>query len=142
MNIKEMWDLIKTYKKAFMICILVLIVVIPVCIYLLLWAPIPTNNSDDNGWLSFWGSFLGGMFGEAGTLIAVIITTTQARRHQVENLNESIKIQKENLKQIKIKNLDMKIYDLREKLKLILEFGEMARKEFVFNDMDFDVKKE
>lgn len=55
-----------------------------------------TSKASNEGWISFWGSYLGGLFGGAGTLIAVIVTTQQARDHQKENLKETRLIQQEN----------------------------------------------
>ncbi len=52
----------------------------------------------------FFGSYLGGIFGGIGTLVAVVITTRQARKHQEENLRETRRIQDENNQYIHTKD--------------------------------------
>lgn len=47
-------------------------------------------------WLSFYGSYLGGILGGTATLMAVVITTNQTRIIQEENKKETRKIQEEN----------------------------------------------
>lgn len=51
-----------------------------------------------DSWLSFYGSYLGGILGGAATLAAVIRTTNQAKLMQEENKKETRKIQDENKK--------------------------------------------
>lgn len=141
MNVEEIWKSVKTHKKVFIIGILVLVLIIPCLIYLLLWMPIPTNNSDDNGWLSFWGSFLGGMFGGVGTLIAVYITVQQTRKIESENrnqiyisnINEEIKDYSTMLAAIKKNSTELQKYALeREDIVIVIsklmEFLELRDK--------------
>ncbi|HBF2562757.1 hypothetical protein [Clostridioides difficile] len=52
------------------------------------------NTSSE--WLSFYGSYLGGILGGIATLMAVVITTNQTRIIQEENKKETRKIQEEN----------------------------------------------
>lgn len=129
---------------------LLVIIVIPA---LLNWIPIESewhSRASNEGWISFWGSYLGGVFGGAGTLIAVLITTRQAkkyqeenlketRRIQEENLKESRRIQEENLKQLKIKNANEKINDLRSKLTLITRSKDIISKNNLFYRQDIDI---
>ncbi|HBF0594026.1 TPA: hypothetical protein KNN84_001984 [Clostridioides difficile] len=64
------------------------------------------NTSSE--WLSFYGSYLGGILGGIATLMAVVITTNQTRIIQEENKEETREIQKEN------KNIQNKLIELNE----------------------------
>lgn len=87
--------IIEAYYKKNRIKIIILILVV-----IVIAAPFILNCFSATitweAWVSFLGSYLGGVFGGAGTLIAVIITTRQAKKHQEENLIETRKIQAEN----------------------------------------------
>lgn len=91
-------------------CLIILIVIPLIIAYLIINNNIVSQASND-GWASFWGSYLGGFFGGIGTLVAVIVTTKQARKHQIENMNETKEMQKQSQHQIKINNLNEKIHD-------------------------------
>ncbi|HBF0730817.1 TPA: hypothetical protein KNO10_004033 [Clostridioides difficile] len=55
--------------------------------------------NESNGWLGFWGSYLGGILGGLATLMAVVITTNQTRIIQEENKLETREIQAESKKE-------------------------------------------
>ncbi|HBG3258415.1 TPA: hypothetical protein KP562_002621 [Clostridioides difficile] len=57
--------------------------------------------NESNGWLGFWGSYLGGILGGLATLVAVVITTNQTRKIQEDNTIETRKIQKDNIERMK-----------------------------------------
>ncbi|MCI2341777.1 hypothetical protein MO286_20270, partial [Clostridioides difficile] len=56
------------------IAILIICIGLPSLINMVLYWDIKTHNSTDGEWLSFWGSFLGGIFGGLATLGAILIT--------------------------------------------------------------------
>lgn len=83
------------------------------------------NHSD---WASFYGGLIGGIIGAIGTIIAMLITTIQAKNQQKENLNLTRSIQEDNRQltikmyetnksDIQIRNLNEVSKDLREKLR-------------------------
>lgn len=75
----------------FIVIILILIICIgvPLLINHMLYWDIRTHNSTDGEWLSFWGSFLGGIFGGLATLGAILISREMAKKDN-EELKNSI----------------------------------------------------
>lgn len=76
------------------IFLIMLVVVVP--IYAKSIINIIFHGDKLDSWLSFYGSYLGGILGGAATLAAVIRTTNQAKLMQEENKKETRKIQEEN----------------------------------------------
>lgn len=76
----------KRYKNKIIIAIL--IVLILVAPFIIQYGVINNNfisKATNDGWALFWGSYLGGLFGGIGTLIALYITVKQTREIQDEN---------------------------------------------------------
>lgn len=108
-----------------------LIVLSAIIMQLIVNSDIESGASND-GWISFYGGVIGGVLGGIGTIIAVLITTIQAKNHQKDNSIITKRIQEDNINetrkvleitrtQLKISNLNEKIKDLREKLKIVEE---------------------
>lgn len=76
------------------IAILIICIGLPLLINRMLYWDIRTHNSTDGEWLSFWGSFLGGIFGGLATLGAILITREMAKKDN-EELKESISRERE-----------------------------------------------
>ncbi|CZR96772.1 MULTISPECIES: hypothetical protein [Clostridioides] len=76
------------------IAILIICIGLPLLINRVLYWDIRTHNSTDGEWLSFWGSFLGGIFGGLATLGAILITREMAKKDN-EELKESISRERE-----------------------------------------------
>ncbi|AXU28705.1 TPA: hypothetical protein P1J70_001761 [Clostridioides difficile] len=76
------------------IAILIICIGLPSLINRVLYWDIKTHNSTDGEWLSFWGSFLGGIFGGLATLGAILITREMAKKDN-EELKESISMERE-----------------------------------------------
>ncbi|MCX0377035.1 hypothetical protein [Clostridium perfringens] len=102
-NKKGKWlvDFYQNHKIIFnVICILLIIVVLGIVVPFVInitaiGSDFPSKAGND-GWISFWGSYIGGIFGGAGTLIALYISSNQAREHQRESMQLTRKIQEEN----------------------------------------------
>lgn len=60
------------------------------------------SKASNDGWASFFGSYLGGVIGGIGTLIAMLVTTRETRRIQEENKE----MQNEN-KELQVKNTEL-----------------------------------
>lgn len=73
------------------IAVLVICIVLPSLINRMLYWDIKTNNSTDGEWLSFWGSFLGGIFGGLATLGGILITREMAKKDNEELKNSILK---------------------------------------------------
>lgn len=76
------------------IAILIICIGLPLLINRVLYWDIRTHNSTDGEWLSFLGSFLGGIFGGLATLGAILITREMAKKDN-EELKESISRERE-----------------------------------------------
>lgn len=107
-NKKGKWlvDFYQNHKIIFnVICISLIIVVLGIVVPFVInitaiGSDFPSKAGND-GWISFWGSYIGGIFGGAGTLIALYISSSLAREHQKENILMTRKIQEENLECIR-----------------------------------------
>ncbi|HBF5865995.1 TPA: hypothetical protein ACG3RE_003843 [Clostridioides difficile] len=79
--------------------LIIAIIIIPLIVTFTISVRNPIFSfNESNGWLGFWGSYLGGILGGLATLVAVVITTNQTRKIQRNNTIQTRKIQKENRK--------------------------------------------
>lgn len=99
------------------------------------------SGASNDGWISFYGGIIGGVLGGIGTIIAVLITTIQAKNHQNENLIETRSIQAENNKQILISNANEIIKDIREKIVSLKECEYILAKHEVQVIIDIEKKE-
>ena len=106
-------------KKQYILILFVLVVIFPVILQYAVFANSIESNASNDGWASFLGSYIGGVFGGGMTLAAVLISVQETRRIQEENrlraarddMNNSVRLrrtQQEN--------------DLRQKRKERIEF--------------------
>lgn len=78
---------LKSFTKFLISFFLAGLIIVPLLINGLMYAPIPTPSSlDASDWLSFWGGYLGGIVGSAAALIALFATYKQAERHHDDDL--------------------------------------------------------
>lgn len=78
-----------TILKGILIAVVILIVLIPIIVNWLLYAPIPTPADLGNEeWVSFWGSYLGGCFGGVCTLITIYATIKYYEKQDREHKKE------------------------------------------------------
>ncbi|EFF65382.1 hypothetical protein HMPREF7545_1753 [Selenomonas noxia ATCC 43541] len=66
-----------------------LVVLLPVILQYTVFANNIISNTSNDGWASFLGSYIGGVFGGGMTLTAVLISIQETRRIQEENKIES-----------------------------------------------------
>lgn len=83
MEINDIWNWLKNNKKICLILLIIVIALIPSFINILLYIPIPTHATNDSDWLSFWGSFLGGVFGGLATFIGVLLTIFKMKKDKL-----------------------------------------------------------
>ncbi|KPI53114.1 hypothetical protein KW94_08370 [Clostridioides difficile] len=77
--------------------LIIAIIIIPLIVTFTISVRNPIFNfNESNGWLGFWGSYLGGILGGLATLMAVVITTNQTRVIQEENKKENQNIHFQN----------------------------------------------
>ena len=76
-------------KKKYMIILFVLVVILPVILQYAVFANSVASNASNDGWASFLGSYIGGVFGGGMTLAAVLISVRETRRIQQENSREN-----------------------------------------------------
>ncbi|HBF9359880.1 TPA: hypothetical protein KO307_003103 [Clostridioides difficile] len=82
--------------------LIIAIIIIPLIVTFTISVRNPIFNfNESNGWLGFWGSYLGGILGGLATLVAVVITTNQTRKIQEDNTTETRKIQEDNIERMK-----------------------------------------
>lgn len=87
--------------KEYIIKSSIIICALPMIVYILVITPFPpSGNIGRDSWVGFFGSYLGGLLGGIGTLLAVIITTNQTRDIQEENKEETRSIQEENKREM------------------------------------------
>lgn len=62
--------------KRFVVCSIIIILLFPLIINLIMFIPASLTSSDLDAktWLSFWGSYGGGIIGGVGALLAVLLT--------------------------------------------------------------------
>lgn len=66
-----------------------LVVILPVILQYTVFANNIASNTSNDGWASFLGSYIGGVFGGGMTLAAVLISVRETRRIQQENSREN-----------------------------------------------------
>lgn len=72
-------EFLKKNKKFIAWALLVTLVIIPFFIQLLInWDTM--NKGSDDGWLGFWGGYLGSIIGVVGTLIAIQIQLSNEKK--------------------------------------------------------------
>ncbi|WP_167957294.1 hypothetical protein [Anaerosporobacter faecicola] len=82
---KKLVNWINKHKVlSFVICIFLLSFTIPLSLEFLIFRNEFASALDNSDWSSFFGSFLGGIIGGAGTLVAVYITTKETRKIQLD----------------------------------------------------------
>ena len=81
----------KDYLKPIIITVVVLLILfagIPLILEHLIFRNNVYSVLTNGEWGSFLGSYIGGIVGGAGTLIAMYVTTKETRKVQDENLNQ------------------------------------------------------
>lgn len=78
-------------KKKHIIILCGLVIVLPLILQYAIFANSIESNASNDGWASFLGSYIGGVFGGGMTLAAVLISVRETRRIQEENKEESSK---------------------------------------------------
>ncbi|CCL20359.1 TPA: hypothetical protein ACKOO2_003604 [Clostridioides difficile] len=112
--------------------LIIAIIIIPLIVTFTISVRNPIFSfNESNGWLGFWGSYLGGILGGLATLMAVVITTNQTRVIQEENKEETREIQKEN------KNIQNKLIELNEN-KLLYDLRTIVQD--VYIEDNFELK--
>lgn len=135
--------MIKTKKIIYLLRKYIIIIMIPIIIYIMIILPFPPSaGTSRDGWLSFFGGYLGGL----ATLVAVLLSLEENRVERKENERERIRPflvfefgQKDDKKQLVIKNVgngpaigielpdELKVYgeySPKNKLKCNLSSGE------------------
>lgn len=85
---KEDFNLIRFGKQYYKFILLILFLPLVISI-LMKWAIFKVFSGDVNGWLSFWGSYFGGIISGALTLVGVSYTLTSNNK----NIKESFELQ-------------------------------------------------
>lgn len=76
-------------KKKYAAFLFGLVVILPVILQYAVFANSVESNASNDGWASFLGSYIGGVFGGGMTLMAVLISVRETRRIQQENYREN-----------------------------------------------------
>ncbi len=83
----------------YLIIVLAILVVLPLLIEKLIVNNNYLSKASNDGWIAFLGSYIGGIIGGMGTLIAMIVTTRETRR--IQRKNEEYIIKKDYLEDVK-----------------------------------------
>ena len=78
-------------KKKYMVILFVFVLILPVILQYAVFENSVTSNASNDGWASFLGSYIGGVFGGGMTLAAVLVSIQETKRVQEENKIESRK---------------------------------------------------
>lgn len=110
-------------KKKYVVILFVLVVILPVILQYAVFANSIESNASNDGWASFLGSYIGGVFGGGMTLAAVLISVRETRCIQQENSREnSIRAARDAMNNSVKLSRHQQENDLRQKRKERIEF--------------------
>lgn len=95
-KISKKEKLFYNWKKFIMISIAI-VVLLPILVNFVIINNNFYSKASNDGWISFWGSYIGGIFGGVGTLIALNITVSNSQKYQEDSFQLTRDIQKENV---------------------------------------------
>ncbi|MBU3107154.1 hypothetical protein [Clostridium gasigenes] len=118
----------KIINRTYIMIGIIILVIVPVLLNVIMKNNNFYEKANNEGWISFWGSYIGGIFGGLVTLIALTKTTKQSQESQRDSFKLTREIQKQNVEEsrklLMIQILNEKINDynkINEPTKQILD---------------------
>ena len=105
-------------KEKYIVLFIASIILAPIILQYIIFPNTIISNVSNEGWASFFGSYLGGIIGGVGTLWAVLISTQQTKEIQKDNkLCAMDKNFKDSIRTERIQNENKELQEKQERIK-------------------------